>query len=111
MYEGIAMADSSAKRLRLEMSEEVLNRLLTTGQVCAAEQKNLIDLWKGGQSMRNRDMEQIGRTWAVQNKKKHRLKGCGLFNFDSPLNPADNISEQIKRDILRKFGKSHHESD
>jgi hypothetical protein len=31
------MADSSAKRLRLEMSEEMLSRLLTIGQVCAAD--------------------------------------------------------------------------
>ena len=61
--------------------------------------------------MRNRDMEQIGRTWVVQNKKRHRLKGCGLINFDSSLNPAGNISEQIKRDILRKVGKSRDESD
>ena len=58
--------------------------------------------------MRNRDMEQIGRTWVVQNKKRHKLKGCGLINFDSSLNQAGNISEQIRRDILRKFGKFSH---
>ena len=61
--------------------------------------------------MRNRDMEQIGRTCVVQNKKRHKLKGCGLINFDSPLNPAGNVSEQIKSDILRKFGKFCHERD
>lgn len=60
--------------------------------------------------MRNRDMEQIGRTCVVQNKKRHKLKGCGLINFDSSLNPVDNISEQIKRDILRKFDKSCHKA-
>jgi len=61
--------------------------------------------------MRNRDMEQIGGKWVVQNKKRHRLNGCGLINFDSPLNPVDNISEQIKRDILHRFAKTSHVRD
>jgi len=77
----------------------------------SSSQKNIISLMKGEHSMGNRELEQIGRTWAIPNKKRHKLKGCGLINFDSSLNQVGNISEQIKRDILRKFGKSHHESD
>jgi len=61
--------------------------------------------------MRNRDMEQIGRTWVAQNIKRHKLKGCGLINFESSLNSAGKLSEQIRRDIFRKFAKSSHALD
>ena len=53
--------------------------------------------------MRNTELSEIAGIWTIQNKKKNKLKGYGLINFESRINLTNSISEEIKLNIERRF--------